>query len=157
MENLKSHTVVQEFLSRYPEKIHNTCILGLCLLAIDLINSTKINFSKYLSEKFSPSPLLPLNKKLADLRQELSLLNNSLPSVSLPKSNLSESIEKDLEKYESEGENEGNLIEIVDSFLNKTLIKEIYQKEIIAERLRVPFRKKWDDACKNIERRRENN
>ena len=173
MENLKSCTIIKDFLSKYPDKMHDTCILGLCILGIELLQSTKINFSKYLSEKIIPSPIPSVHKKLAKLKHDLSRITKSLPvaNESLPTSITSDSLASTPEKKfisptathnntkpnpqssENKTESPINIIDLADSFLNANIIKDIYQKEMVAERLRTPFRKKWDEACRNIERK----
>ena len=168
MNNLKSCTIIKDFLSKYPEKMHDTCILGLCVLGIELLQSTKINFSNYLTEKIISTSIPPVYKKLEKLKQELSRINKLLPNEneSLPTSIASDSlgstpekkimpptpitVKRDSKSLGSKEEDPVNIIELADSFLNANLIKDIYQKEITAERLRTPFRKKWDDACRNI-------
>jgi hypothetical protein len=48
------------------------------------------------------------------------------------------------------GSSSRSIIDIADGFMDVGLIQEIYQKEMVADRMKVPFRKKWEMACKEI-------
>lgn len=172
MENLKNHIGIKEFLNKYPYELQDACLLGLCSLGIDHVKSKKIDLIDYISEKFKISPLNSLHNKIIELKQEISKIQSDLPSsktfgyqspssnsiMITPEKTKNPILDVSVEKLgiPIDSPKAPNFIEIADSFLSQGLIKEIYQKEIIAERLKVPFRKKWDEACEKIKVQKHN-
>ena len=164
MEILNENQTIKSFLSDYPKALHSPCLLSLCLLGIEIVKSQKIDLLNYISKQLqSPIPLI--QTKITVIKKEIERIHKDFPQTaeSLRTNASLDSIKatpqkrricepkylfKD-SKHEKKN-SESGFIEIAESFLNTNLIKEIYTKELISERLRIPFRKKWDDACNRI-------
>lgn len=162
MDLVLNNPPISQFLSRYPETIHHSCILALCLLGLSIAKQNKPEFDSLLKKIPKIPPKLNLNN----------LTSNNTPQdpihqpSSVPKPS-SISFKPDHQKAftrrpmpqnpqnlqnppDSKPNTSRSVIDIADSFFNTNLVQEIYHKEMIADRLKVPFRKKWEQACKDI-------
>lgn len=163
MENLKSHPTIKEFLGKFPESQHNSYILGLCLIGIETVKSRKETSLFNQPSTTEPQSIPSLQQKIKDMKDQLVKINESLHTTSdsmlteasvtnieKPKEYLAKLTPEKTSKKTNALNRANSVIEIADSFMSTGIIKEIYNKEIISERLKVPFRKKWDEACKEI-------
>jgi hypothetical protein len=118
-------------------------------------------------------PNIPKPQKLENsIKSEKKLIQETLPSTSeslpsnssfqsismktSPKSlNLKLDLNKEVQiKAKSRCQSGSNtcrsVIDLADGFFDCEIIKEIYQKEMVADRMKIPFRKKWEMACKEV-------
>ena len=167
MANLVQNSKIKEFLLGFPENQHENCLLGLCLLGIETVKSKKLNFMQYIIENVESSDLYKLRTKIRGFKKELLHTNISMitENESLPTNvsvtSIQETTEKKIENEQDftpkkeirpdrKQKNDSSVIDVVENFLSTGLIREIYEKEMITDRLKVPFRQKWDNACKNV-------
>ena len=160
MELLLNHPKISEFLTRYPTNLHQSCLLGLCLIGLKAFQSHKMDFDSFISTNLPSIPTKSLDQQMRDMKQELALINASLRStnISLPTDS---SIIVTQETPEKEGmvnscdrrrknQKSHSIIDIADKFLGVGIVKDILQKEMLVKRLQVSFRKKWEEACTEV-------
>ena len=179
MDLLKTHSSIRLFLAQFPETQHNSCLLALSLLGLSLAKTRMPDYQslldKILKSEYQPTeenrkilprvPKIPKIPKRENLGKHQKLDSLPLTIESLPTSNSFRELSTKNSPRGPPGivskANEGksrcmsgsssrSIIDIADGFMDLGLIQEIYQKEMVADRMKVPFRKKWEMACKAI-------
>lgn len=158
MDLVLNNPPISQFLSSYPEAIHHSCILALCLLGLSIAQQNKQEFDSLLKKIPKAPPKLNLNNLASNKSPDPSHASTSLQkssSISFKPTHQKAFTkrpppENPQNPPDSSRNTSRSVIDLADSFFNTSLIQEIYHKEMIADRLKVPFRKKWEQACKDI-------